>query len=156
MIHGKPIVIGLEGTPVGGKQLSSSAMMVTPDLAVEPDGPSCLWAKANEPPAGVPANATAVVFTKAADIVRGAKKSMRTLTIALYATRDVEPGEEITFVYSPLAGDEYADWRRKMKYNVGAPAPILKASSITKDELPASHLGDAAPKGAFFYAVDLE
>ena len=91
-----------------------------------------------EPPHGVTANAAFLFFSKAGDIGADLPASHGVALVALYAARDLDPGEEILVHYGP---DKHRD------YPVGIPAKICKYE-IPKSEYPSQFVhGNAVADG---------
>jgi hypothetical protein len=70
-----------------------------------------------EPPEGVTANCAFIFFSKAGQVGAPMAKSASIALVALYAARDLAPGEELFAHY----GDD-----KNRSYEVGAPAELFK------------------------------
>ena len=80
-----------------------------------------------EPPPGKEGNCQFIFFGRAGDIGAPMCKSRAVALVALYATRDLEPGEEL-FVH-------YGEDKRR-SYCVGLPGRRLNKHEITRSEYP--------------------
>ena len=108
------------------------------------------WARINEPPAGVVANAVVYPWYKADQVIAGAPPSHRVLCWAVHAAEPLERGQEIFMHYSPLASDDYALVRKLRGYCVGSPAKPLKKAEVPLDESPAATFGHYTLQTAIF------
>ena len=87
-----------------------------------------------EPPPGTEANCQFVYFSQAGQINAPLPKSRGVSLVALYATRDLEPGEELFALY----GKDKA-----RNYKVGLPGAALHKYEIPCSEYPGQWLVDA-------------
>jgi len=93
-----------------------------------------------EPPAGKEANCQFMYFSRADEINAPIAKSRAVSLVAVYTTREIEPGEEL-FVYYGAA--------KARDYDVGSPGPELFKYEIPRQEYPHAWRGgmEAAADG---------
>jgi len=97
----------------------------------KPDLAKCAMLAIQEPPAGGQANCVFFAFYAARDIGVAGPGGRPIASVAVYAARDLLPGEEL-FVH-------YGDGKAR-DYDVGEPAARLLKKEIAADELPCAWL----------------